>query len=88
MRTTERACFRSKSGNTYNISVLSVDHYVLQGLKLCLKIAVIQIKITPLGNNLELTIYFTLYVPNSLAFGTEINDLVPRLIINSQLTDN
>jgi len=35
-----------------------------------------------LSNNLELTIYFT--------FGTEINDLVTRLIINSQLivTDN
>jgi len=49
---------------THNISVLSVDHYVIQGLKLCLEIAVIQIKITPLGNNLELTIYFTLYVPN------------------------
>jgi len=34
-------------------------------------------KITPLSNNLELTIY-----------STEINDLVTRLIINSQLTDN
>jgi len=27
-------------------------------------------------------------VPILLAFGTEINDLLTRLIINSQLTDN
>ena len=45
-------------------------------------------KITPWSSNLELTIYFKFYVPIKLAFGIERNDLVTRLIINSQLTDN
>ena len=51
-------------------------------------------KIAHLSNNLELTIYsvynekFSFYVPIWLAFGAEISDLVTRLIINSQLTDN
>jgi len=36
-----RVSFRSKSGYTCHISVVSVDHYVIQGLELCLKLAVI-----------------------------------------------